>query len=168
MSTGHKEWDESVAFIRKSLMELENNFKEKFAESKPDLACEAISDVHQIKTDISGIFDYLSKMVVKTLGDVPEVILSDGTKVEQRAGSTRKAWNHEALAKNVASRINDMAVDMNSGEIVMSPQDMIVKVLDYAAVSYWRVKELSKIGISADTFCEVTEAEPNIIIRRPK
>jgi hypothetical protein len=50
----------------------------------------------------------------------------------------------------------------------MTPQDMMVKMFEFAAVSYWRVKELSKIGISADNFCEVGEAKTNIIVRKAK
>lgn len=168
MSTGNQAWDDSVSSMRRAIMELENAFKEHFSTADAQTVCEAISDVHLIKGDISASYDYLSKMAVESLGQIPEVILSDGTKVEKRAGSDRKKWDHEGLAKNVASRLNDMAIDMETGEVVMTTQDMVTKLLDYAAVSYWRVKELSKIGISADNFCEVTESEPNIIVRRAK
>jgi len=57
---------------------------------------------------------------------------------------------------------------LSTGEVIMSSQDMMIKMLDFAAVSYWRVKELSKIGVSADSFCEVSEAKTNVIVRRPK
>jgi hypothetical protein len=168
MSTGNQQWDDAILELRKALMHLEIAFKENFSDAKPEVTAEAISGVHLIKTDASGIFDYCSRIAVEALGSIPEVILSDGTKVEKRGGSERKKWDHDGLAKNVASRLNDMAIDMSTGEVVMTPQDMITKVLDYAAVSYWRVRELSKIGISADNFCEVTESEPTIIIRRAK
>lgn len=168
MTTGNEAWDNAIAEIRKSLMNLEIAFKENFSTVKPDVVAQAISDLHLIKTDTSGIFDYCSRIATDVLGQIPEVTLSDGTKVEKRAGSERKKWDHDGLAKNVASRLNDMAIDMSTGEVIMTPQEMVTKVLDYAAVSYWRVRELSKIGISADNFCEVTESEPSIIIRRAK
>ena len=168
MTTGNQTWDEAVATLRKLIMELDNSFQENFASADAQSVCEAISDIHLIKGDISMTYDLCSKKAVTALGSIPEVILSDGTKVEQRGGSTRKTWDHEGIAKNVASRLSDMAIDMQTGEVVMTPQDMVTKVLDYAAVSYWRVKELSKICISADNFCEVTETEPSIIIRRAK
>lgn len=168
MTTGNQAWDDAVAALRKSIMELDIAFRENFVSADPQVMCEAISDVHLIKGDISATFEYLSKIAVDSLGQIPEVTLADGTKVEKRAGSDRKKWDHEGIAKNVASRLSDMAIDMETGEVTMTPQDMVTKLLDYAAVSYWRVKELSKIGISADNFCEVTESEPNIIIRRAK
>jgi hypothetical protein len=168
MSTGNQAWDDAISSMRKSIMELEQAFRENFSSADAQTICEAISDVHLIKGDISSVYEYLSKMTVDSLGQIPEVTLSDGTKVEKRAGSDRKKWDHEGIAKNVASRLGDMAIDMETGEVTMTPQDMVTKLLDYAAVSYWRVKELSKIGISADNFCEVTESEPSIIIRRAK
>lgn len=168
MTTGNNEWDDAVAALRKSLMGIDNLFQEHAKTADTQSLCEALSDVHLIKGDISMIYDLCSKKAVGLLGSIPEVTLADGTKVEKRGGSDRKKWDHESIAKNVASRLSDMAIDMETGEVVMTPQDMVVKVLDYAAVSYWRIKELSKIGISADNFCEVTESEPSIIIRRAK
>jgi hypothetical protein len=102
------------------------------------------------------------------MGSLPEFITTDGSKVEKRAGNDRKKWRHEELAQNIASRLSDMSVDMSTGEITMTPQEMVVKLLDYCAPSYWRVKELAKIGISADKFCEVEEKEASIIVRKAK
>jgi hypothetical protein len=45
---------------------------------------------------------------------------------------------------------------------------MMIKMLDYCAPSYWRVKELAKIGINADKFCDVSESKESIIVRRAK
>ena len=45
----------------------------------------------------------------------------------------------------------------------MSQQEMIEKMLLYVQPSYWRVKELSNIGVNADNFCEVDEPKTNII-----
>ena len=106
--------------------------------------------------------------MIAKMGDVPETTTATGHLVEKKSGSDRKKWDHDGLAKNVASRINDMSIDLETGEMTMSPQDMMLKLLDFAAVSYWRVKELGKIGVSADEFCEVSEAKTNIIIRKAK
>jgi hypothetical protein len=32
--------------------------------------------------------------------------------------------------------------------------------------SYWRIKELSAIGINADNYCEVDEPKTSIIVRK--
>jgi hypothetical protein len=117
---------------------------------------------------MSVAYDSICHIVNGVMGNLPEFITTDGSKVEKRAGNDRKKWRHEELAQNIASRLNDMSVDMSTGEITMSPQEMVVKLLDYCAPSYWRVKELAKIGISADKFCEVEEKEASIIVRKGK
>jgi hypothetical protein len=55
---------------------------------------------------------------------------------------------------------------MDTGEIVMSQEDMIANVLDYVQPSYWRIKELQNIGINPDHFCEVGETKTSIIVRK--
>lgn len=133
-----------------------------------DEVAEFVSALHALKADISVVYDSACAVLVRAMKSVPEMVLSDGTKIEKRAASDRKKWQHDALAKNVASRIGDMAVDMETGEVVLTPQDMMVKMLDYCAPSYWRVKELAKIGINADKFCDVAESKESIIVRRAK
>lgn len=129
---------------------------------------EYVSALHLVKGDISILYDSVCAALGASMRAVPEMILSDGTKIEKRAAADRKKWQHENLAQNVASRISDMAVDMETGEVVLTPQDMMVKMLDYCAPSYWRVKELAKIGINADKFCDVSESKESIIVRRVK
>jgi hypothetical protein len=133
-----------------------------------DEVAEFVSALHALKAEMSVVYDSACAVLVRSMKSVPEMVLSDGTKIEKRAASDRKKWQHDALAKNVASRIGDMAVDMETGEVVLTPQDMMVKMLDYCAPSYWRVKELAKIGINADKFCDVSESKESIIVRRAK
>lgn len=129
---------------------------------------EYVSALHLIKGDIAIVYDTACGVLSSAMSSVPEMLLSDGTKIEKRAAADRKKWQHENIAQNVASRISDMAVDLETGEVVMTPQDMMVKMLDYCAPSYWRVKELAKIGINADKFCDVSESKESIIVRRAK
>jgi hypothetical protein len=68
----------------------------------------------------------------------------------------------------VARRLVFESIDMETGEIMVSPEQLILKVLDFVQPSYWRIKELSKIGINADKFCEVGEHKTNIIVRKGK
>lgn len=129
---------------------------------------EYVSALHAVKANIALIYDSACGVLGSVMKSVPEMVLSDGTKIEKRAAADRKKWQHENIAQNVASRISDMAVDLETGEVVMTPQDMMVKMLDYCAPSYWRVKELAKIGINADKFCDVSESKESIIVRRAK
>jgi hypothetical protein len=55
---------------------------------------------------------------------------------------------------------------MDTGEVVLSPADMVIKLLDYVAPSYWRVGELNKIGINADNYCETSDPEVSLILRK--
>lgn len=134
----------------------------------PEESVQALSDLHEVKANFSAVYDRMEYVAARTMGDLPEIDLPDGTKVEKRYGSSRKSWNHKDLASVVASRISDMSVDLDTGERILSTEQMIVKVLDYVQPSYWRVKELNKIGINPDRFCEVSEGKTSIIVRRAK
>jgi hypothetical protein len=57
---------------------------------------------------------------------------------------------------------------MDSGEIIMTAQDMVVKLLDYAAISYWRVGKLGELGINPDHYCEQGDYRTSIIVREAK
>ena len=164
---GKEAWNKALDDANRSLMELERAFS-KLGESKDiETVCSALVEAHLLKASMSVAYDSLCHIVDGVMGSLP-FITTDGSKVEKRAGNDRKKWRHEELAQNIASRLSDMSVDMSTGEITMTPQEMVVKLLDYCAPSYWRVKELAKIGISADKFCEVEEKEASIIVRKAK
>jgi hypothetical protein len=57
---------------------------------------------------------------------------------------------------------------MDTGEVLASPLEMMQKMLDYAAPSYWRVGELNKIGISADDYCQKSEGKISVVISKEK
>lgn len=155
--------------FEKSLLILDMRISE-FSKEKPSMeeACETLVFLNRLKTDFAVVYDQLTKVVSEAMGDIPEIILPDGSKVEKRSASDRKTWMHAELAHEVARRIQDIAVDLDTGERVMSVEDMIVKVFDYVQPSYWRVKALGEIGVSADKFCEVGESKESIIVRKAK
>jgi hypothetical protein len=43
---------------------------------------------------------------------------------------------------------------------------MLAELVKYTGISYWKVKELEKIGINANNYCETGDAKANIIIRK--
>jgi hypothetical protein len=96
------------------------------------------------------------------------IFLPDGTEIERKQSADRKAWDHKGLADEVATRISQMAVDMDTGEITLTPQEMMIKMLDYAAPSYWRVGELGKIGVNPSKYCETSEGRTSIVIKKGK
>jgi hypothetical protein len=163
------DWRSIVDAIRE-MISAADMMTHELSESGADMSviAEYVSALHAVKADVSIVYDSACSSLSKAMNSVPEMVLSDGTKIEKRAAADRKKWQHENIAQNVASRISDMAVDLETGEVVMTPQDMMVKMLDYCAPSYWRVKELAKIGINADKFCDVSESKESIIVRRAK
>jgi hypothetical protein len=165
---GIEAWEQAVKEANRALLELERAFAELAEDKDVATVCNAVVEAHLIKQSMSVAYDSICHIVDGVMGTLPEFITTDGTKVEKRVGNDRKKWKHEELAQNIASRLSDMSVDMSTGEITMTPQEMVVKLLDYCAPSYWRVKELAKIGISADKFCEVEEREASIIVRKAK
>ena len=69
------------------------------------------------------------------------------------------------MARSVTEKLMQMAIDMDTGEMTMSNQDVAIRMLEYVAPSYWRVKKLSDIGINADMYCETSEGNINLVIR---
>lgn len=172
MSAGndvYENFQNQVKAINFSLIALDKSFIELCdLEDSLTKVADSLVDIHSLKAEFSIVYDSACSKMIDKMGTVPEVTSSSGNLVEKKSGADRKKWDHDKLAKNVASRINDMAINLETGEVQMTPQDMMAKMFDFAAVSYWRVKELGKIGISADSFCEVSEAKTSIIVRKAK
>jgi hypothetical protein len=141
-----------------------------FGKSEPSLedASLALVALNKLKADFGIVYEQMAKIVSEAMGEIPEFILPDGSKIEKRSASDRKSWMHDALIHEVARRIQDISVDLETGERTMSTEDMIVKVLDFVQPSYWRVKALGELGITADRFCEVGEPKESIIVRKAK
>ena len=125
--------------------------------------------VHQLKADVGDMYSFFTARVVDYLQTVNVDDMDiNGARIEVRSAADRKQWQHADLMGAVAKRIMQRSVDMDTGEITLSPEEMVAKVLDYVQPSYWRVKELAKIGINADQFCEVGEHKTNLVIRKAK
>jgi len=161
-------WDNLIAQINKALVEIDESFRSLSAVSGAEELATCITHLHALKGDLASVYDSCCNLLIDAMGNTPEIVVPSGIKVEKKTGADRKTWQHVDLAKNIASRLSDMAVDMETGEVIMTTQEMVVKLLDYCAPSYWRVKELAKIGINADRFCETSEAKTNIVIRKAK
>lgn len=158
-----------IGDFEKSLMALDEAItKIETSETQIEDICCMILDLNRIKTDVGIVYNSLAVRVSEVMGEIPEFTLPDGTKIEKKSASDRKSWQHDPLIREVAKRLQDIAIDLETGEKTMSTEDIIVKILDFVQPSYWRVKALNEIGISADKFCEVSETKENIIIRRSK
>lgn len=122
-----------------------------------------VAGLEQLKKNISDILDGGKAALAQLMGDNSEATFS-GIHFEKKVGSPRKSWDHKSLTKNVAQRLYDLAIDFDTGEVTKSPIQLAEEMMSFAGVSYWKVKELAKIGLNADSFCEVGEPKENIII----
>jgi hypothetical protein len=138
---------------------LTNNFE-------PDTLCEALSRVHEAKSRVSALYEKLSARTADALGDAQEIVLEDGTKIEKKWSSTRRGWQHRDLAQAVAGRLSDKSVDMETGEVLMSPKEIAEQMVEYLQPSYWKVKKVAELGLDVDNYCEVGETKTSIIVRK--
>jgi hypothetical protein len=151
------------------LTELNKELTE-YIDSKPEIdeAAEGLAKLNFAKRELSVIYDSFAHGVGNLMGSSGMIETASGITIEKKTAADRKKWRHPELANRVAERLSEMSVDMDTGEIVMSAQDMVVKLLDYAAVSYWRVGKLGEIGVNPDSYCEQGDFKTSIIIREAK
>ena len=150
--------------MEKFLLSLYDSVVADLKTDDPEALAEILISLDRAKKEISELLDQTREVLVQLMGELPE-LQYNGFVLEKKNGSPRKSWDHKALAEIVSNRIIDMSVDMDTGEIIKTPQQMLMEIVEYTGISYWRVKELSKIGINADQYCEVGEPKTNIIIR---
>ena len=160
---------EVIDELRKLLGEVSSDIVEVITGENSDIAlsCEIYASLNALKKDIAMVNEHTETLIVERMNE-SFVSLPNGFVAERRIGSDRKAWDHKGLASEVANRVYESAIDMDTGEVLLSPTEMMQKMLDYAAPSYWRVGELNKIGISADNFCEKSEGKVSLIISKEK
>jgi hypothetical protein len=164
------EVNEAISNLMKVIMDTEDALN-KFADSGApiDEVADSLIQLHAIKNGMGDVYAMYSTKVMHILQDanVEDMDIA-GARIEVRSAADRKKWNHQDLAHAVSRRLIDLSVDMDTGEVVLSPEDIANKMLEFVQPSYWRVKELAKVGINADNFCEVGDYKTNIIIRKAK
>lgn len=156
--------------LMKSIMDAEDELNEFITSGAPvEQVAESLVELHGIKSAIADVYAMYSSRVIEILQEANiEGMDIAGANIEIKTGADRKKWNHEELIHAVTKRLVDSSIDMDTGEVVMSPEEIATKVLDFVQPSYWRVKELAKVGINADQFCEQGEYKTNIVIRKAK
>ena len=156
--------------LMKTIMDTEDDLNV-FLASNPsaDELADAVVALHSLKNAFGDVYGLFSTQVMNVLqkSNIEEMD-AQGGKIEIKTSSDRKKWDHDKLINEVGRRLIQSSVDMSTGEVVLSTEDLLKKVLDYIQPSYWRVKELSKIGINADNYCEVGDYKTSIIVRKAK
>lgn len=99
----------------------------------------------------------IEKAITSSAPREPQEIPGVGT-MQVRKGSTRKAWDHDGLAKAVIS--TRLAA---TGE-VPDPFEVRDWITEAASFSYWRVGILRELGIDASDYCESTPGRATVQI----
>lgn len=160
---------DKLNLIKKLVSELDMELME-YVDSSPDMieACNLLAELNFLKRDLATAYDSLSFAMGRIMGNEQEVNLENGVQIEKTSSYERKGWKHKELGSAVADKLIKMSIDMDTGEVIKSPQDIALDMLTYCAPSYWRVKELNKIGINPDNYCDVGDLKTSIIVRKPK
>lgn len=160
---------ELIEEIRRLIGEASTDIVDAITSDDADIteSCLIYSAINSLKKDIAMLNEHTETLVADRMNE-SFVSLPDGLLAERRIGSDRKAWDHKGLATEVSNRVYQSSIDIDTGEVLASPLEMMQKMLDYAAPSYWRVGELSKIGISADDYCQKSEGKISVVISKEK
>lgn len=125
--------------------------------------------IHGLKSEMGDLYAGLCGKAINYFNEQSiDDIEFDGHRIEIRSAADRKKWDHARLVDAVARRLVESSIDLDTGEMTMTPQEMAQRLMEFVQPSYWRVKELSKLGLNADSFCDVGEQKTNIIVRKAK
>ena len=155
---------ENVKTLRLLLAQLDERVKDIDGDAQE--VASLVLELNIAKMELATVYDQVSGQLGKLMIDDPLIDLRNAAQVERKVGSSRKGWNHKDLAGVVMDRIQQSSIDMDTGEVVKSPKEMAMQMLDYLAPSYWRVGKLNEIGLNADLYCEPSEPKTSVIVRR--
>ena len=158
---------ENVSVLRQAIIEMDRALSE-FVQSDPPLdeVAKVLLQLNLAKNDLAMAYDSVSSRLSSMIKDKEILSLENGAQIEKKSSYDRKGWQHKELANAVVDKITRMSVDMDTGEITKNSSEIALELLKYCAPSYWRVKELSGIGINADNYCEVGQLKTSIIVRK--
>lgn len=129
-------------------------------------AVELLVALNSVKASLNTAYAGYEETIAKEMESTYQLNLPGGIEVTRREGRDRKKWDHQRLAKTIAERLVDESVDWETGEVLMDTQDIVTALLKYGHVDYWRVKELKKIGLNPDKYCEVEDGKISVAIKR--
>lgn len=163
-------WRIAIDEFQKAILAVDDQLRvhRENSDNSIDDECELLVRLSNLKTQIAMLYDDQAKHLMEKMTETELVTLNSGDTVEKKWSKDRKGWKHKDLASVVASRIENLAIDMDTGERVLSSSEMIIKLLDFVQPSYWRVTALNEIGINADDFCEAGDSKPSLSIRKAK
>lgn len=160
--------DETIVETRRLLNHLETMVIHKTEDPTENLTdeVETLVALNSLKSQFRNVYTIYEQLIAQDLEEEYQVTLPGNVVVTRTTGARRKSWDHKGLGKVVADKIVQAAVDYDTGEVLLTPEEQIVRILTYAAPSYWRVKELKKIGVDPNKFSTTEPGKPGVKIER--
>lgn len=131
-------------------------------------AAQLLLALSNAKASLRDAYSEYETLLAKAMEDTYQIDLPGGVTAERMEGAPRKSWEHKRLAKEVATRIVESSMDFDTGEVLMTREEMVEELLRYAAPSYWRVKQLKQLGIDADNYCQLGDPKVSVVIKQQK
>lgn len=158
---------QNVEEIRQAILNLDTALRE-YMESNPSSsdAANVLLQLNLAKADMGMAYDTFSNFFSGLIKDKEVLNLENGAQIEKKSSYDRKGWQHKELANAVVDKLIQLSVDMDTGEVLKSPRELATDLMKYCAPSYWRIKELSGLGINADNYCEVGQLRTSVIVRK--
>ena len=130
-------------------------------DADPKEVLQVATNLHEVKSQVGALYNELQSIITDEYDYFASPIAVDGATVEIKAGSSRKKWDHASISDDVARRIVNTSVDIDTGEVTKTPLDMLREF-----TQYWKVGKLKELHLDADEYCEVSPPKKNIVIRR--
>jgi len=155
-----------IADLRRQIADLDDALAEYLSdEVNVEDAANLMLELNLLKTDLSYVYSSVEARMGVLMRNNEFIKLRDGAEIERKMSSSRTKWRHKDIANDVVRRIVQSSIDMDTGEVVMSSEDVAMRMLDFVQPSYWRASKLNEIGINPDNYCE-SEAKTSVIVRK--
>jgi hypothetical protein len=107
--------------------------------------CELLHAIRQQRIRLAEIEATVEAKAARSMGPADRIEWP-GYLAERKGGAVRKHWDHKLLAARVSAQIG---VDPDSGEFA-DADEVVQRLLDFAAISYWRTSKLRAADIPFD------------------
>lgn len=137
-------------------------------ETNVDDAAEMVLLVDLAARELAGVKEDVQRILKYKVSSGEPIALPDyGVVVEKRVAAARRKWDTESLIPVVVEKILDSERG-DDGTIDAPLSVLMSRVFDYAAVSYWRVRELRALGlVNIDDYYTDDGKRTSFAITRP-
>lgn len=139
-----------------------------YAATQPDAeeAGRHFLQLENVRTQFKIVCDSMMQAVMNAMGEQTEMVI-DGKVLTKSEKASRKTWEHDRLRDVVLRRLKQEAMT-DDGELLLTPDEAIDRLLQVAHIDYWRVKELNEFGINADQFSTLVPGEETLYAKKVK